>query len=126
MPHNPLITMSAPAAAFPAPPAGRPAEFANDGTPGKPSNMPLPARGEEGATPRVLAEESLLHAVPFLDRGRRQCAWPLWDDATPRADRKVCGAPTLPGRGSWCAQHARRAWITETVEAQRDTNGHRR
>ncbi len=46
-------------------------------------------------------------AVPFLERRRGQCAWPLWGEATPRAERLVCGAPTLAQSCSWCARHAR-------------------
>ncbi len=45
--------------------------------------------------------------VPFLERRRGQCAWPLWDEATARDERTVCGAPTGSPGASWCPRHAR-------------------
>ena len=38
----------------------------------------------------------------------RRCCWPLWNDATPREDRRFCEAPRI--RGAYCAEHGARAY----------------
>jgi GcrA cell cycle regulator len=49
--------------------------------------------------------------VLFGTARRDQCAWPLWDDATPRDDRRVCGCKVAPhedGRlRAYCQAHAK-------------------
>jgi hypothetical protein len=58
------------------------------------------------------------HALPFLDRAPGQCAWPLWGEDTPRAERQVCGAPTPSRSCSWCTRHARRAFVPANERMQ--------
>jgi hypothetical protein len=86
---------------------------------------PIPARLASPAPPasfdpkqeaeraRVSEREQSADAVAFLARSRKQCAWPLWDAATPSAEREVCGArrvtPQDPRR-PYCAHHARIAY----------------
>lgn len=60
--------------------------------------------------PQLPADQSE-HAVPFIERHPQQCAWPLWDDATPQAAHMVCGAATLFEQCSYCARHAQIAWV---------------
>lgn len=47
-------------------------------------------------------------AVPFIDRQKDQCAFPLWTDATPPHERMCCGAPrAYPDVATrpYCARH---------------------
>lgn len=41
--------------------------------------------------------------VPFLDRDRSQCAWPLWEDGR-EPDKRCCGQP-VAGESSYCSAH---------------------
>jgi|SRR5262245_55028063 len=68
--------------------------------------LPWPTRASALPQPFTdLAPETSRQAVPFLARGPRQCAWPLWREATAIAERLVCGG-TTEARSSWCARHA--------------------
>jgi len=61
------------------------------------------------------------NAVPFIERQDAECAWPLWDDATPMDERKVCGARRADpddDRRPYCVGHERIAHRPpETLDA---------
>ena len=58
-----------------------------------------------------LPAEQSADAVLFLERRFDQCAWPLWDEATPMFERMCCGSPQVPDR-SFCLRHARLAYAS--------------
>jgi hypothetical protein len=52
--------------------------------------------------------------VPFLEASDAQCPFPLWDETTPRSDRRVCGAPRCEPAAPlncYCAFHARLCFV---------------
>jgi len=70
------------------------------------------AQGGSWSGPRTETKKG--GPVPLLEVGLGQCRWPLWTDAEP--EKLVCGDPALFGK-SYCAAHARRAWVQITSAA---------
>ena len=68
----------------------------------------VPAVPEAKPGPRGKKEEPMPFvplSVPFLDRERNQCAWPLWEDGDEH--RNCCGNPVDPEHSQpYCTFHA--------------------
>lgn len=57
----------------------------------------------------MLVQEPQGPGVAFPRKSSLSCAWPMWTDETPLADRMVCGAAAKIGR-SFCEYHSRKAF----------------
>lgn len=73
----------------------------------KPRRAHAPAQPKPQAPPQMARLEHARHS---------QCQWPLWDDATPRRERRYCGNPVDIG-SSWCAFHHARVTARHKGEA---------
>lgn len=58
--------------------------------------------------------ESLEFARPWIDRGPKECAWPIEMGERP-ADTWSCCAPI--SKGSYCEAHNARMWVTKEERA---------
>jgi hypothetical protein len=86
--------------------------------PSRPAGRPAPRpQWRPRWTPpawRLSAEPPPGGGVPYFEASEAQCPFPLWDEATPMFERRVCGGPRCEPNARinhYCAHHARLCFV---------------